>query len=107
MYSEPQMGTIFHIYLPIVKTVVEETQSQSLEAKGGTETILIAEDDEHVRDITTEVFEHAGYTVIEAVDGQDVVEKFKECKDMVDLLILDVVMPRKNGKEALMKRLRK
>jgi two-component system cell cycle sensor histidine kinase/response regulator CckA len=100
VYSEPQMGTVFHMYLPIVKIGIEEAQPQSLLAKGGTETILIAEDDGHVRGITTEVFEHAGYKVIEAVDGQDVVEKFAEYQDMVNLLVLDVVMPRKNGKEA-------
>jgi PAS domain S-box-containing protein len=100
VYSEPQMGTVFHIYLPIVKIAVEEIQPQPILAKGGTETILIAEDDGYVRSITTEVFEHAGYAVIEAVDGQDVVEKFAEYKDVVDLLVLDVVMPRMNGKDA-------
>jgi len=53
-----------------------------------------------VRKLAREVLEHFGYTVIEARDGEDAVRKFLEHKDDVQLLLLDVLMPKKNGKEA-------
>ena len=61
--------------------------------------ILIAEDDTEVRRLTKNVLEEFGYTVVEAVDGEDAISKFLKHKRKVDLVMLDVVMPRKNGKE--------
>jgi PAS domain S-box-containing protein len=98
--SKPQGGTVFNVYFPAVKAPVEETETISPVAGGGTETILVAEDDAQVRGLTVEVLGSVGYTVIEAVDGEDAVKKFVEHSDTVGLLLLDVVMPRKNGKEA-------
>jgi two-component system cell cycle sensor histidine kinase/response regulator CckA len=98
--SKPQGGTVFNLYFPAMKTVVEEKEPLSPSVEGGTETILIAEDDPQVRSLTAEILDNAGYTVIEAVDGEEAVEKFLEHSDTVALLLLDVVMPRKNGKEA-------
>jgi len=66
---------------------------------GGAETILIAEDNEEVRNFTRHVLEGSGYTVIESVDGEDAVTKFEKNKDRVNLLLLDVIMPKKSGKE--------
>jgi len=64
------------------------------------ETLLIAEDDEHVRRLVTHILKQAGYKVIEARDGEEAVKKFIENKDKVNFLVLDVIMPKKNGKEA-------
>ena len=61
--------------------------------------ILVAEDNTQVREIVTATLSDFGYTVIEAFDGEDAVEKFNEHKAEVNLLLLDVIMPRKNGKE--------
>ena len=66
---------------------------------GGKETILVAEDDDEVRRLTKNVLEEFGYTVVEATDGEDAISKFLKHKRKVDLVMLDVVMPRKNGKE--------
>jgi two-component system cell cycle sensor histidine kinase/response regulator CckA len=101
LYSEQDTGTIFNIYLPLIKSEVEETKLEDLLVlKGGVETVLVAEDDEPVRDLIKEVLSGYGYKVMEAGDGEEAVSRFKENKDKIQLLILDVIMPKKNGKEA-------
>jgi CheY-like chemotaxis protein len=100
VYSEPGIGTTFRIYFPAVTGRPEVEPPAFFDLKRGKETILVAEDNEDVRRFTKEVLKMYGYHVIEAVDGVDAVDKFQEA-EMVDLLILDTVMPRKNGKEAL------
>jgi PAS domain S-box-containing protein len=101
VYSESGKGTTFKIYLPILKSGIKETELMpSIPAARGAETVLMAEDDAAVRTIAREVFEQFGYTVIEARDGEDAVKKFLENKDKVHLVVLDVLMPKKNGKEA-------
>ena len=72
---------------------------QAREIEGGTETILIVEDDQDVRNMLTKILESQGYTTIEAIDGDDAIRLYNERKGKVDLTILDVVMPGKNGKE--------
>jgi two-component system cell cycle sensor histidine kinase/response regulator CckA len=102
--SEEGMGTTFKIYLPLVQTADEKAQRIELAPiEGGRETILVAEDDESVRSITCSILKQFGYTVIEAGDGEEAVNKFMENQDRVDLLLLDVIMPRKNGKDVLEK----
>lgn len=103
VYSEPGKGTTFRIYLPLVEAEVE-VERKKTEAhiihKGGTETILVAEDEEDVRELTKIVLEGHGYMVIEAVDGEDAIDKFRENKDKIRLLLFDLIMPNKNGREA-------
>jgi PAS domain S-box-containing protein len=101
VYSEPGRGTIFKIYLPVIAlaaTVQDEEKGGDI--RRGTETVLLAEDDGTVRALSRRMLEDFGYRVIEAVDGEDAVRKFTENRDSVDLLVLDIIMPRKNGKEA-------
>jgi len=101
VYSEPGKGTTFRIYLPLIEAEVEREKAEAqIIHKGGAETILIAEDDEDIRKLTKTVLEGHGYTVIEAVDGQDAVEKFSANKDKIHLLLFDIMMPNKNGREA-------
>ena len=99
--SEPAKGATFNIYLPLVKLEAEKGReaSHTVLSRGGTETVLLAEDEPEVRELIKMVFEHAGYRLIEAVDGEDSLNKFSENKDDIDLLVLDVIMPGKNGKE--------
>ncbi|OPY71585.1 MAG: Blue-light-activated protein [Syntrophorhabdus sp. PtaU1.Bin058] len=97
--SQPGMGTVFRIYLPTVKAMREEATRIPPAMKGGVETILLAEDDPMVRNLAKEILTMTGYSVIEAFDGEDAIRRFKEKKDVIALMILDVVMPKKNGRE--------
>jgi DNA-binding response OmpR family regulator len=67
--------------------------------QGGTETILVAEDDRALRRLSKDILEKNGYTVVEAVDGDDAISKFRENTKDIQLLLLDVIMPKKNGKD--------
>jgi len=92
-------GTTFHIYLPSVKRMEEEIKSEAISVQGGSETILIGEDNASVRQLAKEVLEQFGYVVIEAGDGGEAIRKFEQSAHTIDLVILDVVMPKKNGRE--------
>lgn len=92
-------GTSFHIYLPVVKMDVYETETTSRKMVGGTETILIAEDNDAVRTFARDILKEFGYHTIEAENGQEAISMFQKWQANVDLVIVDVVMPKKNGKE--------
>jgi PAS domain S-box-containing protein len=99
--SEPGVGTTFSIYLPLTKAEIkEETGHVDKRPKMGTETLLVADDDASILELTVKVLEQFGYTVITAGDGLDVVNKFGENREKIALVILDVMMPKMNGKEA-------
>ena len=98
--SEVNAGTTFLIYLPMVETATPSKERATADIRGGNETILFAEDNPDIRNIAREILGMYGYTVLEAEDGADAIRKFREYQHLVDLLILDVVMPNKNGNEA-------
>jgi two-component system cell cycle sensor histidine kinase/response regulator CckA len=98
--SVPGEGTIFEIYLPLVAPDVADIRTRPTLPAHGTETVLLAEDDGAVRKITKQVLEEFGYNVIEAVDGEDAACKVRKYGEQIQLLITDVIMPRKNGKES-------
>ncbi|MBI5638812.1 MAG: response regulator [Nitrospirae bacterium] len=99
--SEYLNGTTFRIYLPLVEATAAHSHIGAVEpAEGGCGTILFAEDDEDARRILSEVLRLSGYRVIEAKDGEDAVKAFMGHKERIDLIMLDVRMPRKNGREA-------
>ena len=102
VYSEPGQGTTFNIFLPVIDGAEDLSCAEPKQIPGGTETILLAEDDSGVRALVKIILTGAGYRVIEAKDGEDAVEKFRENASEIDLLVVDVVMPKKNGKEAFM-----
>jgi len=101
VYSEPRRGTTFKIYLPLIKSEVWEKGKVAPVAycTGGTERVLVAEDDKEIRELTRDVLERFGYTVITAEDGEDAIDKFSGSKDDIQVMLLDVMMPKKNGRE--------
>ena len=98
--SSKGSGTTFSIYLPVHKgTPSVKPTKESGVVGSGTEAILIAEDDESIRDLTRKVLEGNGYRVITAVDGDDAIEKFREQPENIRLLILDLILPKRTGKD--------
>ncbi|MBI5375236.1 MAG: response regulator [Candidatus Schekmanbacteria bacterium] len=104
VYTEKGWGTTFKIYLP----VLEEFKGKAYDEPGlskfqadfkGNETILITEDESSVKGFLKDVLEVYGYKVILANDGLEAVKKYNDNKGSIDMVILDVVLPRKNGKE--------
>jgi PAS domain S-box-containing protein len=100
VYSEKEMGTTFRIYLPLLVEEIKEVHGtrEAEPPPGGTETVLLAEDDAAVLELHRMILEEAGYRVIEAVDGRDALDKFTEHRTEVDILATDVIMPKMNGK---------
>jgi PAS domain S-box-containing protein len=102
--SEEEAGTTFDIYLPQVSERAEpepiEPETPSYPAAGETDrTILLVEDEDAVRKLSRRVLERAGYTVLEASDGQEALELVEETAPEFHLLLTDMVMPRMSGKE--------
>jgi len=100
VYSEVDKGTVFKIYLP----QITESSSPIEEAKPtdsflGTETILVVEDEDMVRNLTVEVLESCGYEVLQARNGIEALDFCKSYKEKIDLLITDIVMPQIGGRE--------
>jgi two-component system cell cycle sensor histidine kinase/response regulator CckA len=99
VYSDEGQGTRFSIYLPEMVDECEEDHNRlgkSIPDKGS-ETILIADDEEMIRKMTKQIFEEFGYTVYEACNGKEAIDIFKDHKNEIDLMIIDVIMPGING----------
>jgi PAS domain S-box-containing protein len=98
--SEPGRGTTFDIYLPHLPDLqVSAEASGSTATPGGTETVLLVEDEDAVRSLARVVLQRAGYTVLAASDGVEALEVSARHPSSLDLLVTDVVMPRLGGRQ--------
>lgn len=102
VYSEPGHGTTFRVCLPLVEVGQDQPAEAGDQAPPptGTETILFAEDDSDVRTLVESILSSYGYKVIIAKDGAEAVEKFKSHRNEISLILMDMIMPKLNGKEA-------
>ena len=99
--SEVGVGSTFRIYLPLERSPVEQTRvlQTPVEKTTNFETVLVAEDEEIVRELVCDVLAEQGYNVLCAVDGIEALQKAKDFDGHIDLLITDVIMPHMNGQE--------
>lgn len=98
LYSEPNKGTRFNIYLPITKEMGVEETNEPGDIKG-TGTILVIDDEPDVRELCRDMLEPLGYTVLLAGSGSDGINLFRTMKDKISLVIVDMIMPKMGGSE--------
>ena len=100
VYSEPGQGTTFKVYLPTVEqtAAAATTMLSTAPLQRGSETILLVEDDETLRVLSRRILQSRGYTVLEAVNGEDALAVCEGYEQRIDLVATDVVMPRMNGR---------
>lgn len=101
VYSEVGMGSTFRVYLPVSTEAAQAVRQpeDSRPIQGGTETILVAEDHEGLRQLALETLTHLGYQVLAASDGEHALREFELHRDRIHLALLDVVLPKLSGPE--------
>jgi two-component system cell cycle sensor histidine kinase/response regulator CckA len=101
VHSEVGKGTTFKIYFPQVQTTLEPPRGRiaPTEAAGGNETVLLVEDEQGVRELAVGTLREKGYTVVEAVNGEEGLRIARQLEGKIDLVLTDVVMPVMGGKE--------
>jgi PAS domain S-box-containing protein len=100
VYSEPDVGTTFKIYLPAIEAQINASETlDGDKSTRGSETILLVEDERVVRGLALHALESRGYKVLSAIDGKDAMRVVAEYRGAIDLLVADVVMPRMGGRE--------
>jgi CheY-like chemotaxis protein len=101
IYPESELGSgaKFSIYLPAIEEGANGDASPSPQAQPGSETILLVEDEELVREVVRDSLEEAGYRILEAGNGEEALKVCEKRDVAIDLMITDVVMPKMNGRE--------
>lgn len=102
-YSIPEKGTTFRIYLPAIKSFKEYSDAGKVVAqiRGGTETILVIDDEEAIRDVGSQILGRFGYKVILASSGEEALKIYRKENARIDLVILDLIMPGMGGSKCL------
>jgi PAS domain S-box-containing protein len=99
--SEVGRGTCFDVYLPRVRAAAEAPAAAASPPAAGRETVLLVDDEEMIRKVGGAILRRYGYEVLLAEDGQRAVEVYRDQRDRIDLVILDLTMPRLSGRDAV------
>jgi signal transduction histidine kinase len=100
VHSEKDKGTTFHIYLPAAERGVKNVMDFSEETLKGKETVLLVDDEDIILDVGKQMLKKMGYQVLLAKGAKEAIEVYKENRDKIDLVILDMIMPEMVGDEA-------
>jgi PAS domain S-box-containing protein len=105
--SEPGRGASFKIYLPAIPSEEPlDIDKSGIMPAFGSETILLVDDEELIRDLGQKILQRNGYTVLTASDGREALEIYSKNKEEIALVILDLIMPAMGGKECLVELLK-
>ncbi|MDY6988013.1 MAG: response regulator [Thermodesulfobacteriota bacterium] len=99
VYSQPGQGATFNIYLPASKKAIARDKEPLADVLGGTETVLLVDDEEMIVDVGNEMLTALGYHVMIASNGKQAVGLYEQNKDKIDMVILDLIMPDMGGGE--------
>ncbi len=101
--SEPGAGTTMAVYLPASKETPPDAEKTDQEARpgGGTETLLVVDDEPLIADLAKKLLERAGYSVVAAHNGRQALDIYTKERDRISLVILDLVMPEMGGRQCL------
>ncbi len=99
--SNEKIGTTFTVYLPESDQAETEEKIEDVFSRGGNEGILIVDDEETIRNFSSEYLSDLGYKIFTASDGKEAIEIFSKEADKIDLMILDLTLPKKSGIEVL------
>ncbi len=106
-YSEPGIGTTFKIYFPAIDAESEWSVETTQEMPAfGTETLLVVDDEESIRELMKEILSEVGYRVLTAASGREAIDTYSKVKEAISLVILDLIMPGMDGKACLEELLR-
>jgi len=103
VYSEKGQGTTFGVYLPASGKETVERQKMEKTIPTGSETILVVDDELPVLDVAADLLEYLGYKVLKATGGEEAIRIYGEKREEIDLVILDMIMPRMNGKDVFLR----
>jgi PAS domain S-box-containing protein len=100
--SEPDKGTRFKIYLPVVELEPETVKAKKeVPVEGGSETVLLVDDEEFIRELGVQLLQEAGYRVLTAANGEIALDFYGKEYKRIDLVIMDLIMPGMGGKRCV------
>jgi len=95
--SHPGRGSIFRLYFPAVRMIVETEKKKAQKLVSGSETVLLIDDEDLILDVGGEMLSRLGYHVLKASSGTEAVKMYEHRPDQIDLVILDMIMPKMGG----------
>jgi two-component system cell cycle sensor histidine kinase/response regulator CckA len=102
VYSEVGKGTTFRVYLPAIKTEIQNVEEQKLELLVGQgELVLVVEDEDAIREVTVSTLEKYGYNVLAANNGADAVALYAQNKNKIKVILMDMMMPVMDGEVSI------